>query len=92
MRFIEGLRTRIELESDKSRQRKYQESLHGLQRLYEFTWDLRELFGRRFGRLLDRVVNYAFGQLQNVTIEDVGRNRFLRVIGPIKIPLTPIKE
>lgn len=91
MRFIEGLRDRIELESDEDLNRKHHEYSLGLQRLYEFVYDLREAFGKRlFGGAVDHVFRWL--QDQDGSFTDMGRGRFFRLVGPIKIPLTPVKE
>lgn len=90
MRFIEGLlKSRIEVESDEDLDRKRYEYSRGLQRLYEFVYDLREAFGKR---LFGGVVDHVFRWLQDDSVDDIGRGRFLRVVGPINIPLTSVKE
>lgn len=89
MRFIEGLKDRIELETDEARDKRYHESLHGLQKLYEIAWDLRSMFG---ARLFGGAVEHTFRWLQDAKFEDIGRGRFFRLVGPFKIPLTPAKE
>lgn len=88
MSLIEGLRGRIELESDEALGRKCHEYSRGLQRLYEIVYDLKEAFGER---LFGGAVNRVYGWLQDGS-KDIGRARFFRLVGPIRIPLTPVKE
>lgn len=91
MRFIERLKDRIELESDEALEKKRYDYSRGLQRLYEFVYDLREAFGAKlFGGAVDHTFRWL--QDQDGSFKDMGRGRFFRLVGPIKIPLTPVKE
>lgn len=82
-------KNRIELESSEEVSRRYQKLLEERQRAFEFFWDLKLVFG---GRLFEGITESAEEVLASSNIEEIGRRRFFRIVGGIKIPLMPIKH
>jgi hypothetical protein len=78
---------RIELESRESYNSRLTRRLEGWQRTYQFFWELSNAFGNRlFGGLAEG----ALQELNKVADRGIGRKRFFRVAGPLRIPLTPV--
>lgn len=80
---------RIELESDESMSNRYQKLTLSRQIVFEILWDLRKDFGKKlFGGLTEA----ALKSLADSDPKEIGRRRFFRIAGPIRVPLTSIKE
>ena len=77
---------RIEIEGDESMSVRYEKLTLDRQRVFEFFWDLREAFGER---LFGGITNATERLLASSNDKEIGRRRFFRVVGPIKIPLPP---
>lgn len=82
------LRGQTELEPMEDYNRRCSRAAEGWQRTYEALWDLREVFGKRF---FDAVTKQAFEEMIRTCGEGVGRRRFYKV-GPVRIPLTAIRQ
>jgi hypothetical protein len=77
---------RIEFESDESMSDRYDRMTTDRQRVFELLWDLKDGFG---DKLFGRLTQNAESLLANSTPEEIGRRRFFRIAGPIKIQLPP---
>lgn len=80
-------RSRIELELQEDYERRSDKTIAGLQRAYNFYWDLREGFNLK---IFDYLVREADREWLKVSNEGIGRKRFFRVAGPLRIPLTSV--
>ncbi|MBI2596986.1 hypothetical protein HYW41_02405 [Candidatus Daviesbacteria bacterium] len=79
------MKNRIEYESDKDHLKRYDNVLEGMQRAYEFFYDLAEVFPNR---LTKGLVEKAMVLLERISYESIGRRRFFRLTGFIRVPLT----
>ncbi|EKD90519.1 MAG: hypothetical protein ACD_31C00002G0018 [uncultured bacterium] len=83
------LESRIEPESDHAFKNRKERIFGRSQTVWEFCWDLRDMYPNKVTEFIFSIADEADSRIY---AKQIGRKRFLRLVGPLKLPLTSIKE